>query len=107
MVQAIDKMYKCQSFSEAEEVFRKLVSWLRRSRLEPMKRIGNTLKKQKARGFRTFAGYRSMIYLVVGKLRLDCPEIFRNFSRYQEKNPFTSYFALLTYFSLIRKPTFY
>lgn len=51
MVQAIDKMYKCQSLSEAEEVFRKLVSWLCRSRLEPMKRIRNTLKKRKQEAF--------------------------------------------------------
>ncbi|MBQ6018939.1 MAG: transposase, partial [Clostridia bacterium] len=32
--------------------------------------------KIKARGFRTFEGYACMIYLVVGKLKLDCTPLF-------------------------------
>lgn len=105
MVQSLDDMYKCTDFQEAEKVFKRLTSWLRRSRLQPMKDVANTLKKhkksilgyfyhrvtnaiaeginsliqsakRKARGFRTYEGYECMIYLVVGKLNLDCPTLF-------------------------------
>ena len=105
MVQALDEMYKCNKPSEANEVFNKLTSWLKRSRLEPMKKVADTLRKHKksilgyfharvtnavaeginsliqsakrrARGFRTLESYKCMIYLVVGKLKLDCPPLF-------------------------------
>ena len=105
MVQALDELYRCEKPENAEAVFDHLVSWLRRSRLEPMKKVANTLKehkqtilayfhhrvtnaiaeginsliqaaKRKARGFRTFIGYECMIYLVVGKLKIDCPSLF-------------------------------
>lgn len=105
MVQSLDTMYHCNCYEEGKEVFDKLVSWLRRSRLEPMKQVANTLKKHKqqilsyffhrltnaiaeginsiiqsakrrARGFRTFEGYVSAIYLAVGKLNLSCPPLF-------------------------------
>lgn len=105
MVQSLDEMYKCINPDEAEKVYKKLVSWLRKSRLEPMKKVSNTLKKhqksilayfhhkitnaiaeginsliqsakRRARGFRTLEGYTCMIYLVVGKLHLDCPALF-------------------------------
>ena len=32
--------------------------------------------KRRARGFRTYIGYRTMIFLVVGKLKLSCPNPF-------------------------------
>lgn len=32
--------------------------------------------KRKARGYRTFDGFSTMIYLVIGKLKLDCPPLF-------------------------------
>ena len=105
MVQGLDEMYRCEKTEDAEDVFKRLISWLRRSRLEPMKKVANTLKehkntilayfhhrvtnaiaeginsliqaaKRKARGFRTFIGYECMIYLVVGKLNLSCPPLF-------------------------------
>ena len=105
MVQSLDDMYRCNNIDEAEAVFKKLVSWLRRSRLEPMKDVANTLKrhkesilsyfysrvtdaiaeginsliqsaKRRARGFGTYEGYECMIYLVVGKLSLSCPALF-------------------------------
>ena len=105
MVQVLDEMYKCQSPDAAERVFDRMISWLRRSRLEPMKKVALSLKqrketilsyfryrvtnaiaeginsliqaaKRKARGYRTFEGYSCMIYLVVGKLKLDCPPLF-------------------------------
>ncbi|MBQ6020689.1 MAG: transposase, partial [Clostridia bacterium] len=38
--------------------------------------------KRKARGYRTFEGYACMIYLVVGKLKLDCTPLFPDFSRF-------------------------
>ena len=105
MVQGLDDMYKCEKPEDAEAVFKRLISWLKRSRLAPMKRVADTLKehkeeilayfhfrvtnaiaeginsliqagKRKARGFRTFEGYKCMIYLVVGKLKLSCPPIF-------------------------------
>ena len=105
MVQALDEMYACRVPDEAEKVFKRLVSWLSRSRLDPMKRVAKTLKqnkdrilsyfyarvtnavaeginsliqsaKRRARGFRVLESYKCMIYLVVGKLKLDCPPLF-------------------------------
>ena len=99
MVQALDIVYAAETFEQAEKSFRKLYSWMRRSRLEPMKKAALTLKahsteilnyfhnrktnaiaeglnsmiqagKRKARGFNTFEGFASMIYLIVGKLDL-------------------------------------
>jgi len=97
MVQALDEVYLCKDVKEAETVFDKLYSWLRRSRLEPMKQVAATLLKhkteilayyahrltnaiaeginsliqagkRKARGFHTFRGYSTMIYLQCSKL---------------------------------------
>lgn len=105
MVQNLDEMYKCNRPEDAEKVFKRLISWLRRSRLEPMKRVAKTLKKhqksilgyfyervtnaiaeginsmiqsakRRARGYRTLSSYKCMIYLVCGKLKLDCPSLF-------------------------------
>ena len=97
MVQGLDDIYACMRYTEAEEQFHKLYRWLRRSRLEPMKKAALTLMqhkdeilayfharltnaiaeglnsliqaaKRKARGFRTYQGYRCCIFLQVGKL---------------------------------------
>lgn len=105
MVQSLDTMYRCERYEDGKVVFNKLISWLRRSRLEPMKQVANTLKKYKyqilsyffhrltnaiaeginsiiqsakrrARGFRTIEGYISAIFLAVGKLKLSCPTLF-------------------------------
>ena len=105
MVQSLDEMYKCNQPSEADKVFNKLTSWLKRSRLEPMKKVADTLRKHKkaiigyffervtnafseginsiiqsikrrARGYRSLETYKCMIYLVVGNLHLDCPPLF-------------------------------
>lgn len=105
MVAALDEVYASQTVKEAESKLKKLISWLRRSRLEPMKRVGATLRerskeilayfffrytnaipeglnnmiqaaKRKARGYKTFRGFACMIYLVCGKLRLSCPALF-------------------------------
>lgn len=105
MVQSLDTMYHCESYEDGKAVFDKLVNWLRRSRLGPMKQVANTLKKHKqqilsyffhrltnaiaeginsmiqsakrrARGFRTIEGYVAAIFLAVGKLKLSCPNLF-------------------------------
>jgi len=105
MVQCLDDVYRCQTRAEADDKFNKLLGWLSRSRLEPMKKVGRTFKtyknqilnyftdritnaiaeainsliqaaKRKARGYVTFRGYACMIYLVVGKLKLACPMLF-------------------------------
>lgn len=105
MIQSLDVMYKCEKAEDGEKAFEKLVSWLKRSRIEPMKAVAKTLldhkesilayfyhrvtnamaeainsliqnAKRRARGFRTFEGYECMIYLSVGKLKLDCPSLF-------------------------------
>lgn len=105
MVAALDEVYASFTETEAKVRLKKLISWLRRSRLEPMKQAGATLKermkeilayfrarytnaiaeglnsmiqaaKRKARGFKTFRGFACMIYLVCGKLRLACPALF-------------------------------
>lgn len=99
IVAALDAFYACQTPEEAAKAFDGLYSWMRRCRLQPMKDAAETLKrhqgnilayfrhrmtnaiceginsliqaaKRKARGFNTFRGFASMIYLVAGKLRL-------------------------------------
>lgn len=106
MVQSLDTIYASKDLLEAEERFMKLYSWLRKSRLEPMKRVAKTLKaysqeilnvftsrltnaiceginsmiqaaKRKARGYNTLSGYICMIYLIAAKLRLACPNPLR------------------------------
>ena len=105
MVQNLDDMYKCNRPEDAEKVFKRLIGWLKRSRLDPMKKVAKTLEKHKesilgyffsritnavaeginsmiqsakrrARGYRTLESYIQMIYLVAGKLSLDCPPLF-------------------------------
>ncbi|MCL2812943.1 MAG: ISL3 family transposase [Clostridia bacterium] len=97
MVQAVDTVYKCSDIAQAITLFEQLYTWLRRSRLEPMKRVALTLRKhkteilayyfhrltnavaeginsiiqagkRKARGFATFRGFSTMIYLESAKL---------------------------------------
>jgi transposase len=106
MVQSLDAIYLSHTFDEAKERLESLYRWLRRSRLEPMKKAAATLRiygqeilnifstkvtnaiceginsmiqaaKRKARGYHTFAGFSSMIYLIAGKLRLACPNPLR------------------------------
>jgi len=105
MVQALDQVYFCRDIIEAEATFDKLCSWLRRSRLEPMKRVAQTLRqykseilafyfhrltnavaeginsiiqagKRKARGFGTFRGFSTMIYLECSKLNFAPVSLF-------------------------------
>lgn len=105
MVQGLDEMYKCNHPKDADKVFDRLTSWLKRSRLDPMKRVSDTLRKHKkailgyffarvtnavaeginsiiqsakrrAGGYRTLDSYKCMIHLVAGKLSLDCPSLF-------------------------------
>lgn len=105
MVQQFDDLYMSQTKSEAKVVMKNLTSWMMHSRLEPMKRVAKSLRrneeeimayfinrssnafaeginsliqtgKRKARGFRTFNGYRTMIFLAVGKLQLSYPRPF-------------------------------
>lgn len=106
MVQSIDLLYASRTPEEAQSSLNKLYQWMRRSRLEPMKRAAETLKKnkdeilnyfrshitnavcegfnsmiqaakRKARGYHTFEGYSSMIYLIAGKLSLACANPLR------------------------------
>lgn len=105
IVAGLDDFYASQTLEEAERAFDSLCSWMRRSRLEPMKGAALTLKrhkdkilayfknritnaiceginsmiqaaKRKARGYHTFEGYAAMIYLVAGKLELAVPKPF-------------------------------
>ena len=106
MVQALDTVYASSHIEEAREKFDSLYGWLRKSRLEPMKKTALTLMKyseeilnifkskltnaiceginsmiqaakRKARGYHTFEGFSSMIYLVAAKLQLSCPNPLR------------------------------
>lgn len=99
IVTAFDDFYQASSPEEAEETFDSLYSWMRHSRLEPMKKCALALKaheekilnyfknritnaiceginsmvqtaKRRARGYRTFRGFAAAIYLIAGKLRL-------------------------------------
>jgi transposase len=105
IVAGLDDFYASRTIGEAENGFDRLYSWMRRSRLKPMKAAAETLKrhkgkilayfenritnaiceginsmiqaaKRKARGFHTFDGYASMIYLIAGKLELAVPKPF-------------------------------
>jgi len=102
IVAGLDDFYASRTTEEAEQAFDRLYSWMRRCRLTPMKDAAETLKrhrgkilayfnerltnaicegiasmiqaaKRKARGFHTFHGFSSMIYLVAGKLDLAVP----------------------------------
>ena len=102
IVAGLDDFYASRTVDEATEAFQDLYSWMRRCRLQPMKTAAETLMrhrdkilayfknrltnaiceginsliqaaKRKARGFHTFEGYSSMIYLVAGKLQLAVP----------------------------------
>lgn len=106
MIQVLDMIYASRDFEEAEQRLKQLYGWLRKSRLEPMKRVAKTLMsykteilnifiskltnaiceginsmiqaaKRKARGYHTFEGFSSMIYLIAAKLQLACPNPLR------------------------------
>lgn len=106
MVQSLDVLYASRDVQEAEEQLNDLYRWMRKSRLEPMKRVALTLKdyateilnifhsrmtnaiseginsmiqaaKRKARGYHTFEGFSSMIYLIAAKLQLAFPNPLR------------------------------
>ena len=105
IVAGLDDFYASRTGEEGEKAFNSLYSWMRRCRLKPMKEAAETLMrhkvkilayfknrltnaiceginsmiqaaKRKARGFHTFEGYASMIYLVAGKLNLAVPHPF-------------------------------
>jgi len=105
IVSALDDFYASRTIAEGEIAFKGLYSWMRRCRLKPMKDAALTLlrhedkilayfknrltnaiceginsmvqaAKRKARGYHTFEGYASMIYLVAGKLELATPNPF-------------------------------
>ena len=105
IVAGLDDFYSSRNMEEAEAAFSELYSWMRRCRLKPMKTAAETLMrhkdkiiayfksrltnaiceginsmiqaaKRKARGYHTFEGYSSMIYLVAGKLQLSAPAPF-------------------------------
>jgi len=95
--EAFQEIYKKETRDEFEKALGRWYSWARRCRLEPMKEGAATIKrhwsgvlrwfdsritnglleglnsliqsaKSKARGFRTFANFRAIIYLITGKL---------------------------------------
>lgn len=109
IVAGLDDFYASRTVDEAEKGFDSLYSWMRRCRLQPMKEAAETLMrhkdkilayfknritnaicegissmiqaaKRKARGFHSFDGYASMIYLIAGKLQLAVPKPFRKSS---------------------------
>ncbi len=99
IVAMLDDFYNAETIEDTEKIFDGLYSWMRRSRLPDMKNTALTLNKHKelilnyfscrltnaiceginsiiqsakraARGFHTFKGFSSKIYLVAGKLTL-------------------------------------
>ena len=106
IVQAVDTLYASFDEETARSRLEQLYRWMRRSRLEPMKRVAKTLReysseilcffrsrltnaiceginsmiqaaKRKARGYHTFEGFSAMIYLVAAKLSLAFPNPLR------------------------------
>jgi transposase len=107
MVQGLDSVYASQDIQQARERFDSLYSWLRKSRLEPMKKVALSLRKyseeilnifrtrltnaiceginsmiqaakRKARGYHTFQGFSSMIFLIAAKLQFAFPNPLRH-----------------------------
>jgi transposase len=105
IIAGLDDFYASRTIDDAERSFDSLYSWMRRCRLEPMKQAALTLRrhrdkilaffkdritnaiceginsmvqaaKRKARGYQTFEGYSSIIYLIAGKLDLAVPKPF-------------------------------
>ena len=105
MVQALDMIYAAHNIEQADGLFDDLYRWLRRSRLTPMKKVALTLHehkerilayfvsrltnaiaeginsliqaaKRKARGFRTFKGFATMIFLQCSKLDFSTVRLF-------------------------------
>ena len=105
MVQMFDEVYRNINTQKAEEEFDKLTSWMMHSRLEPMKKVARSFRKnkeeileyfenrytnafaegmnsmiqtakRKARGFRLYESFRTAIFLCVGKLQLSYPNPF-------------------------------
>lgn len=99
IVSSLDDFYACEDAENAKLMFLALYSWMRRSRLPEMKNTAATLLQHKdhilnyfddrltnaiceginsmiqsakraARGFHTFKGFASKIFLVAGKLKL-------------------------------------
>jgi len=95
--EAFQEIYKKETRDEFEKALRQWYSWARRCRLEPMKEVADVVKrhwggvlrwfdsritnglleglnsliqsaKAKARGFKTFANFSAVIYLITGKL---------------------------------------
>lgn len=54
MVQSLDEVYQCNSPQDATKVFDGLIRWLRKSRLEPMKKVATTLKNIKKAYYHIF-----------------------------------------------------
>lgn len=106
IVQALDIVYASYDEEIARSRLEQLCQWMRRCRLEPMKRVAQTLReysseilsyfrskltnaiceginsmiqaaKRKARGYHTFEGFSSMIYLIAAKLSLAFPNPLR------------------------------
>jgi len=106
MVAGLDTIYARTDIDTARERFEALFRWLRKSRLEPMKKVALTLKqhaeeilnifksrltnaiceginsmiqaaKRKARGYNTIEGFTCMIYLIAAKLQLASPNPLR------------------------------
>ncbi len=103
IVQSLDLFFVANNESEASIQFDRLYSWIRHCKLEPMKDAGKTFKdhsreilnyfqnritnaiseeinsmiqaaKRKVRGFKTYEGFTATNYLIVGKLKLACPD---------------------------------
>jgi len=106
MVAGLDTIYASADIDTARERFEALFRWLRKSRLEPMKKVALTLRqhaeeilnifksrltnaiceginsmiqaaKRKARGYNTIEGFTCMIYLIAAKLQLASPHPLR------------------------------
>jgi transposase len=105
IVTSLDDFYRCNTLEEADDFLSYLCAYMMSSNLKHMETVCRTLirhrdrilnyfknrltnaiceginsiiqaTKRKARGFHTFEGYASMIYLVSGKLELALPKPF-------------------------------
>ena len=102
ILEYLDEFYRNRDEAEARIRLKRLCSWMRRCRLGPMKAAAKTLMahsekilkyfrnrltnticeginsgiqavKRKARGYKTFRTFSTMIYLIAGKLDIKSP----------------------------------
>ena len=102
MIEALDEMYVSINKEVAEVKLNKLLSWMARCKIDELKKVGKTYKenkeqilnyfdyrytnataeginssiqslKRRAKGYSNIENFKLMIYLICGKIEIECP----------------------------------